>query len=99
MELVEPVKVEARDGWRIWVAFADGVSGEIDLSDMAEESICAAWRDPAFWRNVRITDYRAVAWSEDIELCAELAVHGPDRADVTGDVPEQHRYHGECLSS
>ena len=60
-----------RDGWRIWVAFADGVSGEIDLSDMAEESICAAWRDPAFWRGVQVTDYRAVAWSEDIELCAD----------------------------
>ncbi|MDE2989173.1 MAG: DUF2442 domain-containing protein [Chloroflexota bacterium] len=71
MELVQPVEVEARDRWRIWVAFADGVNGEVDLSDMADEPICAAWRDPVFWRRVRITDYRAVAWSDDIELCAD----------------------------
>ncbi len=71
MELVQPVQVEARDNWRIRIAFADGVSGEIDLSDMAEEPICAAWRDPDFWRSVHITDHRAVAWNDDIELCAD----------------------------
>lgn len=71
MELVQPVEVEARDGWRIWVAFADGVSGEIDLSDMVDEPICSAWRDPAFWRSVQITNQRAMAWNEDIELCAD----------------------------
>ena len=71
MELVQPVEVEARDGWRIWVAFADGVSGEIDLSEMADDSICAAWRDPEFWRSVHIADHRAVAWSDEIELCPD----------------------------
>ena len=79
MELVRPVEVEARDGWRVWVAFADGVSGEVDLSDMAEEPICAAWRDPAFWKSVQITDYRAVAWSDDIELCPDSVY-----AELTG---------------
>ena len=71
MELVRPVRVEARDGWRIWVEFADGVSGEVDLSDMADEPICAAWLDPEFWRSVHVTDHRAVAWNDDIELCAD----------------------------
>lgn len=71
MELVQPVEVEAREHWRIWVVFADGVSGEVDLSDMADEPICAAWRDPAFWRSVKLTEHRAVAWNDDIELCAD----------------------------
>lgn len=71
MKLVQPVEVEASANWRIRIAFADGVSGELDLSDMAAEPIYAAWRDPDFWRSVHITDHRAVAWNDDIEFCAD----------------------------
>ena len=61
MELVQAVEAKALDDWRIRMAFVGGVNGEIDLSDMAAEPICAAWGDPEFWRSVRITDYRALA--------------------------------------
>ena len=84
MELVRPIKVETRDDWRLWVAFADGVSGEIDLSDMADEPLCAAWRDPVFWRSVHITDHRAIAWNDDIELCSDALY-----MDLTGLTPRE----------
>ena len=71
MELVQPILVEARDNWRIWVEYSDGVSGEIDLSDMAAEPTFAEWQDPSFWRSVRIADYRGIIWSDDIELCPD----------------------------
>ena len=71
MELVTPTRVEARDNWRIWVEYSDGVSGEVDLSDMVDEPTFADWHDPAFWSSVRIADYRAIVWSDEIELCPD----------------------------
>ena len=79
MDLVQPVRVEALDGWRIRVAFADTVSCEVDLSDMAEEPICAAWRDSSFWRGVHIADHRTAACSDEIEFCPDSLY-----ADLTG---------------
>lgn len=71
MEPVQPVRVEAREQSRIWVEFADGVSGELDLSDMTGDSGFAELRVPAFWQSVHITDYRAIAWNDEIELCPD----------------------------
>ena len=71
MDLVQPTHVEARDNYRIWVEYADGVSGEIDLSDLAVEPMFSAWQDSTFWRSVHITDYRAIAWNDDLELCPD----------------------------
>ena len=31
---LKPVSVEARDGYKIWLSFSDGVEGEIDVSDV-----------------------------------------------------------------
>ena len=33
--MIEAVDVEPRDGYRIWLRYSDGASGEVDLSDMA----------------------------------------------------------------
>ena len=71
MELVQPTLVEARDNWQIWVEYSDGVSGVIDLADVADEPSFSKWQDPEFWRSVRIADYRAIVWSDDIELCPD----------------------------
>ena len=46
MELVRPTHVEARSGYRIYLEYADGVHGEIDLSDLAGKGIFAPWLDP-----------------------------------------------------
>ena len=32
---LRPVAVEPRDGYRIWLRYADGVEGEVDLSAVA----------------------------------------------------------------
>ena len=33
--MLHPIEVEAREPYRIWLRYSDGVSGEIDLSDVA----------------------------------------------------------------
>lgn len=77
-------RVEPREGYRIWLRYDDGSSGEVDLSHLAGQGVFAAWNDRAFFESVRVTDYGAVAWGEDIDLC-------PDKLymDLTGKKVEE----------
>lgn len=68
----EPIAVEARDGFTIWIEFDDGVSGEIDLSHLAGKEICKAWLDRSYFEQVHIPEYRAIAWpGGQIDLCPD----------------------------
>ena len=69
--VVQPTAVEAREGYRIWLSFSDGVAGEIDLTHLAGDGVFEPWNDRACFESVRLTSYGAVAWTEDAELCAE----------------------------
>ena len=80
----EPTKVEAREGFRVWVEYSDGESGEVDLSDVAGLGIFKAWDDREFFERVHITSFGAIAWNDQIEIC-------PDNVyfDLTGKTPEE----------
>ena len=69
--MIAPVAVEPRDGWRIWLRYEDGAEGEIDLSDVALRGVFAEWSNRAFFESVHVTPHGSVAWSEEIELCAD----------------------------
>lgn len=43
MELVQPAKVEARAGCRIWLKHGDGAVGELDLSHLVGSGVFKAW--------------------------------------------------------
>ena len=60
MELSKPTHVEARTGYRIYLEYDDGVSGEIDLSHWADKPIFKPWRDRASFESVTIASYRAI---------------------------------------
>ena len=69
--MVQPTEVEVRDGYRIWLQYADGVAGEIDLSHLAGKGVFKIWDEPGYFEKVHITSHRAIAWDDDIELCAD----------------------------
>lgn len=66
-ELKTPIRVEAREGFRIWVEFDDGVAGEVDVSDFASEPGFACWSDRSRFEGVRlnINDYLDWGLGED----------------------------------
>ena len=78
------LKVEPREGYRIWVEYDDGASGEVDLSDVAGMGVFKAWEDRAFFEGVYVTDFDAIGWSDELDIC-------PDRVyfDLTGKTPEE----------
>ncbi len=72
MPVVEPVAVESHTGYRIWVRYADGSEGEVDLSDLAGRGVFRAWDERGLFDTVRITAHGSIAWGEEIELCADV---------------------------
>ena len=65
------IRAEARDGYRLWLEYDDGLCGEVDLSDLAGEEDYAVWRDYDFFRSVRVDSYGDIAWSDDLLLSPE----------------------------
>ena len=83
--MLYPVEVKALGRYRIWLSYSDGVSGEIDLSDVAGKGIFKAWDDPGLFQKVHIAPHQAIAWTEDIELCPQslyLELTGKDWEDL-----------------
>jgi hypothetical protein len=63
--------VRALSGHRIWVRYEDGVEGEVDLSGSFGKGVFSVWQDRAFFERVHVSPHGSIAWSNDIELCAD----------------------------
>ena len=84
-EQLRPIQVEARDGYRLWVRFDDGVEGEVDLSSRAGQGVFKVWDDPGVFESVSVTPHRTISWTEDAELCADalyLDITGQDAEEI-----------------
>ncbi len=85
MAQIRPTAVEARECHLIWLRYSDGSEGEVDLSHLAGEGVFEAWNDRAFFAAVSITDYDAIAWGEELELCPDalyMQLTGKSLAEV-----------------
>ena len=80
---LRPVVVEPREGFRIWLRYADGVEGEVDLSDVAGKGVFVAWLDRKFFEDVRIGEWGEIAWRNEIDLCPDALY-----LEITGKSPE-----------
>ena len=86
--MIHPIEVKALEGYRLWLRYSDGVSGEVDLSDMAGRGVFEAWTAPGCFEQVHIAPHRAIAWNDDLELCPDALY-----LEITGksfeDLPEE----------
>ena len=68
--------VEALPGFRLRVAFADGLTGMVDMSGLIHSTkagVFAALADPSLFAQVKL-DYGAVAWPGELDLAPD-AMH------------------------
>lgn len=70
-DLIHAVEVQPRAGHRIWLRYSDGAAGEVDLSDLAGRGVFRAWSDRDFFNGVHVAPHGAVAWDDEVELCAD----------------------------
>ena len=80
----EPIRVEPREGYRIWVEYDDGASGEVDYSHKVGRGVFKIWDEPGVFEQVHITEDGAIGWSDDLELCPDAVYFR-----LTGKTPEE----------
>ena len=83
VEFTEVVDIKVLDGYKVWVRFHDGTSGEADLSDMLEKPYFAKiWADREGFENVWLENGVPV-WGEDDHFSPDSLYHR-----VTGFCPD-----------
>ena len=67
-EDITVAEVEPRNGYRIWLRYTNGASGEVDLSHLAGSGVFKAWYDRDFFERIHVSESGAVSWEGDIDL-------------------------------
>lgn len=65
------IRAEARPGYRLYLEFADGTSGEVDLSTRLFGPMFSPLRDAATFAAVRIDDFGAPVWPNGADLAPD----------------------------
>lgn len=82
--MFRPVEVKALPDHRIWLRYADGVEGEVDLSGLAGRGVFARWDEYRVFEDVRIGENGEIAWGGEIDLCPDTLY-----LRLTGKTPEE----------
>jgi hypothetical protein len=72
--------------FQLELAFEDGVRGIVDLSHLAGRGVFQAWNTPTVFDSVRITEFGAVEWPGEIDLCPDSLY-----LKLTGKLPAEMR--------
>lgn len=57
------------EGYKIWICFDDGLSGEVDLSHLVGKGVFEAWKSRDFFNSVHIDGKtETVTWGDEIDL-------------------------------
>ena len=77
------VEYRVMDDYKLWLRYADGVEGVVDLSSYVGKGVFAVWEDPAEFENVTIGSSGELVWNDQIDL-------DPDALymKITGKKPE-----------
>lgn len=66
---VQVVEVRPRDGWKIWVRFSDGVSGEVDVGWLRGNPLFADLENRMTFEGVSVhPNLKVVSWGENLEI-------------------------------
>jgi hypothetical protein len=70
--------------FRLWLRFADGTEGSVDLSDKVGRRVFTPWKSPSAFARVQVGEFDEPIWPGDIDLCADSLFRL-----VTGHLPAQ----------
>lgn len=76
--MFNPVNVEPRDGYTIWLQFADGVEGELDISHWVERPYFASLQNREVFERVHISDHDSISWGFVHEKYPDIEVETCD---------------------
>ena len=65
------VQANPLDGFRLWLKYADGIEGTVDLSDLAGRGVFEVWSERKVFEAVTVNESGAIVWPGDIDLCPD----------------------------
>jgi hypothetical protein len=69
--MMKLLDVQPRPNYRLWLRYADGTEGEVDLSDLAGRGVFKLWDEPGVFEQVQIGDDGALYWNDEFDLCPD----------------------------
>lgn len=76
------IHAEALPGYRLRLRYADGVTGEVDLSHLVGKGVFRLWNAPEAFRHLAIGTAGEVRWSDEVDLCGDALY-----LEITGKQP------------
>ena len=70
--------------FRLFLKFDDGVSGEVDLSDLAGKGGFSSWLEADVFNQAKVSEHGAAEWPGEIDLCPDALY-----LRLTGKSPEE----------
>jgi hypothetical protein len=64
-------EVKALPGYRLWVKYANGISGEVNVSNLAGKGVFAKWKIPGEFEKVAIGSSGELVWDDYADLCPD----------------------------
>ena len=78
------VNLKPLENYHLWIQFADGVEGVVNLSDLAGKGVFTLWDDYREFQKAHIGPAGGVAWDDDIDMCPDALY-----LKVTGKQPDE----------
>jgi len=69
--LKRAVQAVPLDRFRLWLKYADGIEGVVDLSDLACRGVLEAWSARDVFEAVTVNESGAIIWPGEIDLCPD----------------------------
>ncbi len=82
--MLKLIRAEALPGYRLRIRYADGVTGDVDLSHLVGKGVFQLWNDPNAFARVSIGSAGELRWSDEVDLCADALY-----IEITGKEPDE----------
>ncbi len=70
--MIRIAQAEATEGLKVKLTFENGVVGTVDFHELAASPLFSPLKNDEFFKGVNIIrDGRALAWGEELEICAD----------------------------
>ncbi len=67
--MIQLIQVKPLPHYRLWLQFADGVEGQVDLSDLVGQGVFTLWNDENEFFKARASR-SAIIWNDEVDVDA-----------------------------
>lgn len=77
-------QVKVLSDYNLWLKYADGIEGTVDLSYLVGKGVFSLWEDYEEFKKVSIGSSGELVWGEVVDLCPDSLY-----MQITGKKPEE----------